>query len=75
MTAATGEPYRTIRHKNGAQKKTPLGAVWDAPAGLKEAIQQPAQHRLPRLPGLRGGKTERLLETDENKFSFWMVRK
>jgi hypothetical protein len=47
-------------------KKTPLEAVWDAPAGLKEAIQPPAQHRLLQLPGLRGGKTEqtaRMCET------------
>ena len=40
-------------------KKTPLGTVWDVPAGLKEAIQLPAQHRLLQLPGLRGGQTER----------------
>jgi hypothetical protein len=39
--------------------------VWDAPAGLKEAIQQSAQHGSPQLPGLRGGKTEQLLEIDE----------
>src|SRR6185503_12907882 len=45
-------------------KKTPLGAVWGAPAGLKEAIQPPAQHRWLQLPGLRGGKTEQTSERD-----------
>jgi hypothetical protein len=46
-------------------KKTPLGAVWDAPAGLKEAIQPPAQHRSLQLPGLRGGKTEQTARMHE----------
>jgi hypothetical protein len=46
-------------------KKNPLGAVWDAPAGLKEAIQLPAQHRSLQLPGLRGGKTEQTAKLRE----------
>jgi hypothetical protein len=51
---------RPICGKNDGEypKKTPLGAVWGAPAGFKEAIQPPAQHRRLQLPGLRGGKTE-----------------
>src|SRR6476661_3149274 len=50
-------PHYSIKERE--QEKTPLGTVWDAPAGLKEAIQLPAQHRSLQLPGLRGGKTER----------------